>query len=464
MAEYAALILAAGKGTRMRSNLCKVLHPVAGRAMILYVLDAVKDAGFETVVTVVGHQSEEVKKTLAGRETKFAMQDPQLGTGHAVASARNQLEHFDGHILVLCGDIPLIQTETIRAFIRFHEEHSSNITVMTTFLDNPKGYGRIIRNGSHTVTRIVEDRDAQEEEKNIQEINTGVYLVNARLLYSLLERIRPDNAQAEYYLTDVVAEAFKDDVRVYGYVLTNSVEATGVNSRSELARVSSVIWNRTRQDLMDSGVTLLDPGAVYIDSRAHVGGDTVIHPGVTISGESEIGTECIIESGVYIIDSKVGKRVHILQGSRLNRATVLDDSSIGPMAHLRPEAQIGRDAKVGNFVEVKKTVFGDGSKAAHLTYLGDSFVGKNVNIGCGTITCNYDGKRKHRTVIGDRCFIGSDVQFVAPVEIGEGTVIGAGSTITRDVPPKSLAVSRTKQRNYPLRDDQLRTKSDDESH
>jgi bifunctional UDP-N-acetylglucosamine pyrophosphorylase / glucosamine-1-phosphate N-acetyltransferase len=463
MTEYAALILAAGKGTRMKSHLCKVLHPIAGRPMILYVTDSVREAGFNVVVTVVGHQAEEVKKTLAAEGTAFAFQEPQLGTGHAVASARNLLEDFQGDIFVLCGDIPLLRPDTIRKFLHFHEEHRSKLTVMTTCLDNPKGYGRVIRNGAANVTRIVEDRDASEDEKKIREINTGVYLMKASFLYSLLGRITPDNAQAEYYLTDVVSEACKDSVPVYGYVLENSEEAAGINSRSELARASAVVWNRVRESLMDAGVTLLDPGTVYVDAAVQIGPDTVIHPGVTISGESEIGTGCVIESGVYIIDSKVGDRVHILQGSRLNNAVVLEDSSIGPMAHLRPETHIGREARVGNFVELKKTIFGDGSKASHLTYLGDSFVGEKVNIGCGTITCNYDGKRKHPTVIGDRCFVGSDVQFVAPVKIGEGSLIGAGSTITRDVPPENLAVTRPKQRNYPLRKGQGPAKSDKES-
>ncbi len=245
-------------------------------------------------------------------------------------------------------------------------------------------------------------------------------------------------------------------------MLEDAREATGINSRSDLARVSAIVWNRLREELMDSGVTLLDPSSVYVDSQVRIGADTVIHPGVTISGPTEIGKGCVIESGVYIMDSKLGDGVKILQGSRVNSATVDAGATVGPMAHLRPDAKIGKNARIGNFVEVKKTVVGDGSKASHLTYLGDSQIGVDVNIGCGTITCNYDGKKKHPTVIGDRCFIGSDVQFIAPVEIGEGSVVGAGSTITRDVPAGSLAVSRAKQKNFPLRKGQGPGSSDED--
>jgi len=451
MNEYAALILAAGKGTRMKSDLCKVLHLVAGRPMISYVVEAVLSAGLGKISIVVGHQSNEVMKSLHSQGIEFAFQEPQLGTGHAVTVAGSLFNDFSGNILVLCGDIPLVQPRTIEEFIAFHEQQRSLLTVLTTCMENPSGYGRIVRDESQHVLRIVEERDANENEKAIEEINTGVYLVEARLLYSLLERIRPDNVQGEYYLTDIVKEAVKETVPVQAFVLKNSREAMGINTRADLARASTIVWDRIREDLMNSGVTLLDPTTVYVDAQVRVGRDTVIHPCTTLSGATEIGKECVIESGVNIFDSKLGDCVTILQGSRLDRVLVRDGATIGPMAHLRPDSDIGKNVKIGNFVEVKKTFVGEGTKAAHLTYLGDSIIGKRVNIGCGTITCNYDGKRKHTTVIHDNCFIGSDVQFVAPVEVGAGSLIGAGSTITRDVPPASLAVSRTKQKVYPLR-------------
>jgi bifunctional UDP-N-acetylglucosamine pyrophosphorylase/glucosamine-1-phosphate N-acetyltransferase len=454
MRPYAALILAAGMGTRMKSKLCKVLHGIAGRPMISYVVDAVRLLGCERIVVVVGHQAADVQKTISAERIEFAIQEPQLGTGHAVACAGERLRNFGGEVLILCGDIPLIRSETLQNFMSYHERQQSRVTVMTTGMDDPKGYGRIIRNQNQTIDRIVEEADANPDEKCVKEINTGIYLVNAHLLYSLVDRIQPENAQGEYYLTDIVAEAAKERIPVHACLLQDSVEATGINTRSELAYASQIIWNRKREDLMAAGVTLLDPASVYVDDLAQIGIDTVIHPCVNIVGATEIGEECVIESGVYIMNSKIGDRVHILQGSRLNQASVMDETSVGPMAHLRPEAMIGKNCRVGNFVEVKKTSLGEGSKASHLTYLGDSEIGKNVNIGCGTITCNYDGKNKHRTIIGDRCFVGSDVQFVAPVEIGEESLIGAGSTITKDVPPRNLAVSRSKQKSYPLREGQ----------
>jgi len=443
--------LAAGKGKRMKSDLGKVLHRAAGRPMIWYVLDAARSLGPEKTVMVVGHQAEAVRETVASGDVEFALQEPILGTGHAVAAARDLFRGFSGQILILSGDVPLITPETLREFSRFHLDRSSRLTVMTMRPENPAGFGRIVRDEAGAVVGIVEDGDAHEDQRAIKEVNTGMYLVEATLLFSLLERIHADNIQGEFYLTDMLHEATKDNVPIHGFELKDPLEAIGVNTRSDLARVSGVLWNRIREDLMESGVTLLDPARVYVDYQVRVGYDTVIHPSVTLAGATEIGRDCVIESGVYITDSKIGNGVHVRLGSRLDHALVQDGASVGPMAHLRPEAVIGKNARIGNFVEIKKTSVGDGSKAAHLTYLGDSFIGKDVNIGCGTITCNYDGKTKHRTTIRDRCFVGSDVQFVAPVEIGAESVIGAGSTITVDVPPRSLAVARAKQKNYPLR-------------
>jgi len=462
MENYAALILAAGKGTRMKSALCKVLHAVAGSPMIQYVVEAVNEAGFRKIVLVVGHQADEVRECMREPHLEFAVQEPQLGTGHAVAAARRLFENYSGNIFILCGDVPLIQPSTMARFVHFHEEASSRLTVMTTFPKCPDGYGRIVRDDSGSVIRIVEERDADEEQKRIREINTGIYLVRKDLLFSLLESVGADNAQNEYYLTDIVREAVVRSIPVKAFVLENDDEASGINTRADLARVSAIMWARRRDELMASGVTLLDPSSVYVDATVRIGPDTVVHPGVTISGKTAIGSSCTIESGVYILNSKLGDGVKVLQGSRIDTAEIDDGTSVGPMAHLRPESRIGKRARVGNFVEVKKSVLGDGTKASHLTYLGDSTIGKDVNIGCGTITCNYDGKHKHPTIIGDRCFVGSDVQFVAPVEIGEESLIGAGSTITKDVPPGTLALSRAKQKMYPLRKSQGQKRADED--
>lgn len=454
MDSIAALILAAGKGTRMKSAVCKVLHAVAGRPMIAYVIEAVRACSPVKIAVVVGHQSEQVIEALAGPGIEFAVQEPQLGTGHAAMAAEGLFRDYSGDILILCGDIPLINKRTLQNFVEYHQVNASRLTVMTTRMENPYGYGRIIRNDDEFISAIVEEKDATEKVKNIKEINTGIYLVRASLLFSVLQRIGSNNAQSEYYLTDIVKEAAKESEPVRAFELADSNEAIGINTRSDLARVSNLIWSSIREELMDSGVTLLDPDSVYVDATVSIGQDTVVHPHVTLSGDTVVGRNCVIESGVYIMDSKLGDGVRILQGSRLDWAEVMDGTQVGPMAHLRPEAKIGKNARIGNFVEVKKSTIGDGTKASHLTYIGDASVGEAVNIGCGTITCNYDGKQKHKTVIHDRCFVGSDVQFVAPVEIGHGSVIGAGSTITRDVPPKSLAVSRSRQKVYPLREGQ----------
>jgi bifunctional UDP-N-acetylglucosamine pyrophosphorylase/glucosamine-1-phosphate N-acetyltransferase len=435
----------------MKSELCKVLHQVAGKPMISYVLEAVGSCGFDKIALVLGHQAESVKESVSFPGLAYATQQPQLGTGHAVLSARHIFDDYPGNILILCGDTPLIQPATIKRFVQFHEEAKSKLSLMTARPLNPYGYGRIIRNESGRVIQIVEERDASESQKLIDEVNTGIYLVDRAQLFSLLEKIKANNSQHEYYLTDIVTQAIKISEPVNAYLLDDFQEASGINTRAELAAASTIIWNRTRRNLMESGVTLLDPCATYVAPDVTIGRDTVIHPGTNISGATRIGVNCLIESGVYIIDSQLCDGVKVLQGSRVVGAVVNEGTIVGPMAHIRPETVIGRDARIGNFVEVKKTVVGDGTKASHLTYLGDSVIGKKVNIGCGTITCNYDGKKKHPTIIGDGCFVGSDVQFVAPVEIGEGSVIGAGSTITRNVPPRSLAVTRSKQKIYPLR-------------
>ena len=342
--KYAALILAAGKGTRMKSAHCKVIHHVAGLPMIAYVLRALGGCSLEKTVVVVGHQAESIKQLVGNAGIEFALQEPQLGTGHAAAAARGLFSGYTGEIFILCGDIPLIRQQTLQDFIAYHEGHCSAVTVMTAVVDDPYGYGRIVRNPDNRVVAIVEEKDASLDEKSIREINTGVYLVSGQVLFALLDRIGSENAQGEYYLTDIIGEAVKDALSVNGFTLQDPAEALGVNTRADLARVASIVWEERRKQLMDSGVTLLDPATVYVDADVSVGPDSIIHPGVTLSGQTTIGNECVVESGVYIMNSRLGDRVKILQGSRLDRVSVDDNTSVGPMAHLRPETQIGKNA------------------------------------------------------------------------------------------------------------------------
>ncbi len=462
MEQYSAVILAAGKGTRMKSNQCKVLHSVTGRPMLAYVLDAVRNLQPKKICLVVGHQAQDVVRRFDSPDLNFVIQEPQLGTGHAVKQCSSLFKGFSGHVLIMCGDTPLVTSEILSAFKGFHESRSSKLTVLTTRLKNPYGYGRVEADRNEIITRIVEESDADRSQKLIQEVNTGIYLVQSRLLFELLENLKSDNAQKEYYLTDLISEAQLANVRPLAFHTDQDSVVVGVNSRNDLAKVNSLMWNRIRTQLMADGATLLDPATFYPDCGVTIGSDTIICPNVMITGLSSIGEECYIEPGCVINDSTIGNRVRIFSGSKLDNVEVDSDASIGPMAHLRPETKIGCRVRIGNFVEIKKTEVGVGSKASHLTYLGDSKIGEHVNIGCGTITCNYDGKTKHTTIIEDRCFVGSDVQFVAPVRVGSGSVIGAGSTITRDVPENSLAVARSKQKIFPLRFGQgMATKNED---
>lgn len=454
MDPFSIIILAAGKGTRMKSSKCKVLHPVAGSPMIIRALNTALAASPEKLILVVGHQADQVKELTAHLPIEYALQTEQLGTGHAVASAGDLLDDFQGPCLILCGDTPLIETESIESIISHHVSSSSDLSVVTTYLENPTGYGRILRNHAQELRGIVEERDATPEERKIREINTGVYAVETRTLFSLLESLDNNNIQREYYLTDIVRIASDKGLRLNTFAIQDSAQVQGVNTMVELAAASKIIWDRKRSELMSYGVCLMDPASVFVDSRVTIGHDTTIYPGVTVIGDTSIGANCVLESGVFISDCAIGDNVHVKLSSRLDGASVGDWTSVGPMAHLRPGTIIGKSAKIGNFVEVKKTDFGDGSKASHLTYLGDSAIGEGVNIGCGVITCNYDGRKKHKTVIGSGSFVGSDVQFVAPVNIGEGALIAAGSTITKDVPAHSLGVSRAKQKTYPLRQSQ----------
>jgi bifunctional UDP-N-acetylglucosamine pyrophosphorylase/glucosamine-1-phosphate N-acetyltransferase len=448
MENVAAVILAAGKGTRMKSGLVKVLHPAAGRPMINWVVDAARAAGAAPTVLVVGHQADAVQAVFRGdADIRCALQEEQLGTGHAVACARDGLSGFSGTVLILCGDTPLLRAETLQGLISFHREKRAALTVLTAAMDDPHGYGRVIRAADGSVLRIVEQKDATPEEQAVCEINSGIYCMEAGFLFGNIDSLGSDNAQGEFYLTDLVAIAVKQGLACLGRCTDDPAEIMGVNDRAQLAEASRILRERINRELMCAGVSLIDPGHTYIDYGVRIGTDTVVYPNCSIGGATVIGSGCTIESGVSISDCAVGDGCHIKAGSVLEGSELHTGVSVGPMAHLRPGTLLGDHVKIGNFVETKKIVMGEGSKASHLTYLGDAEIGSNVNIGCGTITCNYDGVKKHRTVIGDDVFIGSDVQLVAPVSVGRNSLVAAGTTVTVDVPPDSLALSRVPQVN-----------------
>ncbi|MRR54248.1 MAG: bifunctional UDP-N-acetylglucosamine diphosphorylase/glucosamine-1-phosphate N-acetyltransferase GlmU [Deltaproteobacteria bacterium] len=448
MKSIAAIILAAGKGTRMKSKLVKVMHPLAGAPLIEYPLSAAREAEASQTVVVIGHQAEAVRDYFSGRgDIAFALQEQQNGTGHAVACAAPLLRGFNGNVLILCGDVPLTKAETLRDLLQRHEERQATVTVLTASLENPFGYGRIIKNSAGEVTAIVEEKDATPGQRAIREINSGIYCVAAEFLFAAVSRLGSDNAQGEQYLTDIIRMAVEQGLSCAAHPIADPLEVMGINDRVQLAAAEAVLRKRINENQMLAGVTLKDPATTYIDRGTLIGRDTVIGPGVHISGQSEIGEDCLIEPGAIIRSCRIGNRVVVKAGSVLENSIVHDAVSIGPMAHLRPGTELLDEVKIGNFVETKKVTMGKGSKASHLTYLGDASVGSDVNIGCGTITCNYDGVSKHRTVIEDGVFVGSDVQFVAPVTIGHNSLIAAGTTVTEDVPPESLAIGRCRQVN-----------------
>jgi bifunctional UDP-N-acetylglucosamine pyrophosphorylase / glucosamine-1-phosphate N-acetyltransferase len=442
------VILAAGLGTRMKSATIKILHRAAGRPIIDYVLDLASEVCPKPPVMVVGYQRDTVQKTVGAR-ARYAVQEEQLGTGHAVLQAAAEVEAggIEGkRVLILSGDVPLTRPETLQRLLEEHERGGNALTLLTMKLDDPAMYGRIVRDTDNAVTRIVEFKDASDDEKRINEVNAGIYVFGAEHLFDNLRNLGNQNAQGEYYLTDLLAVLRGRGHRVGAVVADDPVEALGVNSRADLAHVESAIQRRVVDRLMKEGVTFRNPATVVIDSTVRIGSDTVVYPFVTLEGTTQIGEGCVVEPGVHLINVRVGDDVHLKTGTVAEEAIIEDEASVGPYAHLRPGSQLGRKVKVGNFVETKKAVFGEGAKASHLSYIGDAEVGADVNIGAGTITCNYDGKRKHKTILEDGVFIGSDTQLVAPVRVGRGAYVGAGSTITKDVPPEALALSRTPQR------------------
>jgi bifunctional UDP-N-acetylglucosamine pyrophosphorylase / glucosamine-1-phosphate N-acetyltransferase len=442
------VILAAGKGTRMRSEGPKVLHRLAGRPLIDYVLDAAEALQASSTVVVVGHQAKSVQSALAGRGCTFVVQEPQAGTGHALLQAESALAGATGDVALLSGDVPLLRAESLAALVRAHRLAGAAATVLTAEVAEPAGYGRVVREGPDgPILRIVEDRDATGEERAIREINSGIYVFDSGPLFASLRRIGSSNAQGEYYLPDLVALYRREGLTVETMRLSDAGEIKGVNSRTELAALSREARLRKCEALMMSGVTIEDPATTYIDAAVEVGPDTTIHPNVSLEGTTRIGARCDIHSGSRLVNATVADDVLIRNHTIVHDSSIAAHAMVGPFAHIRPGSAIGPDAHVGNFVELKKTSMGAGAKANHLAYLGDATIGDRVNVGAGTITCNYDGERKHQTVIEEGAFIGSDTQLVAPVRVGKGAYVAAGSSIVEDVPAGALAVARGRQIN-----------------
>ncbi len=440
--------MAAGLGTRMKSNLAKVLHRLDGRPLINHVCETALALKPQKIYLVVGHQAADVQAAVLAENdqnlVRFALQKQQLGTGDAVNAARELLENSDSTLLVLSGDVPMIQSETLAALINKHRDprgRGAACTVLTVRLKDPSGYGRVVRDGNDEFVRIVEQKDANDDEKQIDEINSGIYCFDTKKLFSGLSQVSNDNAQREYYLTDVprILRDQGDDVAIF--LCDNPREVEGVNDRRQLAEMEEEMRRATISRLMlEGGVTFIDPKTAYISARSTIGRDTVVHPNVTVDGNSVIGKGCVIRSGTRIKESKIGNGVEIRDNCLIRDSEVGDNCTLGPMAHLRGHAVMMESSKVGNFVELKKTKLGKGSKASHLTYLGDATIGENTNIGAGTITCNYDGKNKHETHIGDNVKIGSDTMLVAPITVGDGASTGAGSVVTKDVDAGELVV------------------------
>lgn len=445
MSNLMVIILAAGKGTRMKSALPKVLHQVGGKPMVQQVLDAAVFTGADKKVVVIGFGAQSVADALAG-QAEFVVQAEQLGTGHAVMQAREELAAFDGTVMVLCGDTPLLTGELLAKLRAEHEQQQAAATVLTAVMPDPAGYGRVIRNGAGQVEKIVEHKDASQAELAVSEINTGIYCFAAQKLLAALEGLTCNNAQGEYYLTDVVAILNQQSHKVWAVSAEDYRETLGINSRMQLAEAEGIVRRRKLAQLMENGVTIMDPASTFIDAQVEIGADTIIYPFTWIEGQSSIGANCLIGPNTRLTNTTVGDETTI-HFSYAHDCAVGNKVNLGPYVHLRPDTCLQDGVKVGNFVEIKNSVIGEKSKVPHLSYVGDTDMGAGVNIGSGTITVNYDGKHKHRTTIEDNAFIGCNTNLVAPVTVGSGAYVAAGSTITKNVPPGALGVARARQSN-----------------
>ncbi|RAT95332.1 bifunctional UDP-N-acetylglucosamine diphosphorylase/glucosamine-1-phosphate N-acetyltransferase GlmU [Brevibacillus sp. Leaf182] len=443
MSSRYAIVLAAGKGTRMRSTRCKVLHEVCGKPMIQHIVDRLHGLGIHEIILIVGHGAEQVKKQF-GASVRYAYQSEQLGTAHAVMMATDLLQDKQGTTLVLSGDTPLVREKTLKQLLEQHETQHAAATVLTARVDDPTGYGRLIRDANGLVERIVEHKDATAEERLVCEINTGMYGFDNQKLFQAISRVKNNNAQKEYYLPDVLTILSEQNEPIAAFMTDDAEEGGGVNDRIQLACAERLLRMRINEQHMQNGVTIIDPTSTYIDADVCIGSDTVIHPGTYLRGKTTIGPSCVIGPNVDVSDCIVGSNVEIRYSNVCN-STIRDGAAVGPYAYIRPGSEVGEEAKVGDFVELKNSRLGKGAKVAHLSYIGDADIGEQVNVGCGTITVNYDGVHKHKTIVGDHAFIGCNANLIAPVTIGEGAYVAAGSTITEDVPNDALAIARERQ-------------------
>ena len=442
---FTSVILAAGMGTRMKSKMPKVLHKVCGKPLSKWVIDASEAAGADKVCAVVGHKAETVKEVL-GDVCKFALQAEQKGTGHAVMQAIDVIKNSKGEVVILNGDTPLITAETINKAIEYHKNNGNQATVITAILDDATGYGRIVRDNDGSVLKIVEQKDASKEEKKINEVNSGMYVFDAQSLVYALDKITPNNAQGEYYLTDTLEILLSAGKKIGGYAISDNDEIRGINDRVQLNEAEKIMQKRINEYHMRNGVTMRNPESVYIEDGVEIGNDTEICQNVTIKSGTKIGSDCVIGSGSMLDRAVIHDGVDVLS-SVILESEVDEGTHVGPFAYIRPNCHVGKEVKVGDFVELKNSNIDDGTKISHLTYIGDSDVGKRVNFGCGTVTCNYDGKKKYRTTIGDDCFVGCNTNFVSPINVGDGVYIAAGSTITEDIPENNLSIARARQVN-----------------
>lgn len=445
MSERYAIILAAGKGTRMKSSLYKVLHPVCGKPMVEHIIERVEEIKPNKIVTIVGHGADKVKEQLDDR-CDYALQAEQLGTGHAVLQAAKFLKGKKGTTLVISGDTPLLTSQTLDNLFDYHQGKKAAATILTAHAEDPTGYGRILRDHVGIVDRIVEQKDASIEEARVQEINTGTYCFDNEVLFEALNKVTTNNAQGEYYLTDIISILKEAGLNIAAYQTPDFNESLGVNDRVALAQANKIMRDRINRRHMYNGVTFIDPAATYIDADVKIGAETVIEPGVYLKGDTVIGENCVITAQSQIVDSTIEDNVTV-KASVIEESIVRKGADVGPFAHLRPQADIGEKAHIGNFVEVKKAEIGPHTKVGHLTYVGDATLGKDINVGCGTVFVNYDGKNKHHTTVGDHSFIGSGTNLIGPLTIAPNSCTAAGSTITDDVPQNTLAIARARQVN-----------------
>lgn len=445
MGDTAVVIMAAGKGKRMKSNLPKVLHNLAGKPILNYVLDTVDQLKAKRKILIIGYKSVQTRE-LIGDKIEYVEQKEQLGTAHAVLQTKKLLSNFKGDVLILSGDVPFLTVKTLKKLLKYHQANNFCCTLVSAILKNPKGYGRIIRDKKGDIKGIIEEVDLSADKNKIGEVNSGIYCFNKEKLFQTLKKITTDNRQREYYLTDTVKILLSEGLNIGNIIIKDYSEILGINNRLDLADASKKVYQKTIQDLMVQGVTIVDTNSTFIEQGVKIGQDSIIYPFTIIEKNTKIGKNCIIGPNSHLIDSKIGKGVKVW-ASIIEDSNIEEEAKIGPYAHLRPGTVVKKGAKIGNFVEVKKSTIGEGSKASHLTYLGDTIIGKRVNIGAGTITCNYDGEKKNKTIIEDGVFIGSNNTLVAPVKLGKDSYTGAGSTITEDVPPGNLAIARSRQKN-----------------